>query len=297
MIKEASTKECRTLPCSVVLAELLPCDPVDLLSWNPLLVADASPAGFTRPEEEVDPMEFRRSTRFRRTSRRRWHCISRRRHRSSSVSVGSELVRSSGSSAASDGSASRSPSKEETEQTEAMEEERAKRGRLASVPKRPPRDRPRLSSMSSDSPPAASSRGAPAPPNAPRKSLDAITKLRTHGTHYREQQEKLRHNQEAIRLGGGQQDQHSPDSSLPTRPRTRMPAEPSKNQRTDPLREKTTKERTAKQQQWARNETIGGRAESEEDTAENERRKGGGEGGRRGNQIGEKGTWLPCIVI
>jgi hypothetical protein len=190
MIKEASTKECRTLPCSVVLAELLPCDPVDLLSWNPLLVADASPAGFTRPEEEVDPMEFRRSTRFRRTSRRRWHCISRRRHRSSSVSVGSELVRSSGSGAASDGSASRSPSKEETEQTEAMEEERGNRGRLASVPKRPPRDRPRLSSMSSDSPPAASSRGAPAPPNAPRKSLDAITKLRTHGTHYREQQKK-----------------------------------------------------------------------------------------------------------
>ncbi|XP_022680669.1 probable carbohydrate esterase At4g34215 [Setaria italica] len=142
-------------------------------------------------------MEFLRSTRFRRASRRRLLCISRRRQRSSSVSVGSELGRSSGSGAAGDGSAS-SPSREETEQTEAMEEDRARRWRLASVPKRPPRESPRLSSTSSDSPPAAPPAAAssacgrapsppprtPPPPNAPRKSLDAIPLLiRPHREH------------------------------------------------------------------------------------------------------------------
>jgi hypothetical protein len=69
----------------------------------------------------------------------------------SSVSVGSEFVRSN------DGSVSQSLSREEAEHMEAMEEERARHWRLTSVLKWPPRHRLRLSSMSSDSPPAVSS--------------------------------------------------------------------------------------------------------------------------------------------
>jgi hypothetical protein len=68
-------------------------------------------------------MEFRCSTCFRWAMRRRRLYISRPRHRSSSVSMGSMLIHSS-----SGRSTSWSPCREEAEQTEVMEEERARLG-------------------------------------------------------------------------------------------------------------------------------------------------------------------------
>ena len=98
------------IPCSVVGTEVLPCEPTDLLSCTPLAAAGASPAGLGGAEgRKEEPMEFRRSTRFRRASRRLRLCISRRRQRSSSVSVGSELVRSNSSGAAGDDGGGRGP--------------------------------------------------------------------------------------------------------------------------------------------------------------------------------------------
>uniref|UniRef100_J3LPU7 Uncharacterized protein n=1 Tax=Oryza brachyantha TaxID=4533 RepID=J3LPU7_ORYBR len=64
-----------------------------------------------------------------------------------------------------------------------MDDDRASRARLASgdmsVPKRPPRESPRLSSISSDSPPTALPDPSAVallspPPNTPKKSLDAM---------------------------------------------------------------------------------------------------------------------------
>jgi hypothetical protein len=170
------------IPWSWWFAELLPCDPVDLLSWSPLTASPPSCCSLgCFPGTEDEPTELLLPSIFRRASRRRRLCISRRRQRSSSVSVGSELVRSSCSGDAGDGSPSPSPSPSprETEQADAMDVERARRGRLASgersVPKRPPRERPRPSSISSDSPPSvlppfsAGARFPLPPPNTPRK--------------------------------------------------------------------------------------------------------------------------------
>uniref|UniRef100_A0A0A9CKT6 Uncharacterized protein n=1 Tax=Arundo donax TaxID=35708 RepID=A0A0A9CKT6_ARUDO len=168
------------LPCSGKLDdEVLPCAETERRSWMP--VGYVASAASSRPADLPEFMELRRSRRLRLAARRLWLCMSRRRHRSSSGSVGSEVVRMS--SAGGGATAARSlRSAPGSEQMLAMDEDRTKRGFLASpagsVPKQPPRDSPRLSSISSDSRPAAlpafSPDAPPSRPNRPRKSLDAM---------------------------------------------------------------------------------------------------------------------------